>query len=188
MKPHWFGFLDPDPHWDIGKKLDPDPDPLETLHVAMFVNIPTRYQDKNIPYCISMIRLSYLRTTENLSLSCCRFDHFFRDFLHNSQHTISYKIKSCAVWKRECREQWSRSMTFWCGSGSADPCIWLMNPDPAIFVIELQDVNKKRIKKSFFCLLLFERIFTLFFKDKKSRRSHKTVGIKVFRIYTGTSY
>ncbi len=21
------------------------------------------------------------------------------------------------------------SMTFWCGSGSADPCLWLMNPD-----------------------------------------------------------
>ncbi len=22
------------------------------------------------------------------------------------------------------------SMTFWCGSGSADPCLWLMYPDP----------------------------------------------------------
>jgi hypothetical protein len=37
------------------------------------------------------------------------------------------------------------SMTFWggSGSGSADPCLWIMDPDsdpdPAIFVIDLQD-------------------------------------------------
>jgi hypothetical protein len=30
------------------------------------------------------------------------------------------------------------------------------------------------------CLLLFEGTLTPFFKDKKSKRSHKTVGIKVF--------
>ncbi len=32
------------------------------------------------------------------------------------------------------------SMTFWCGSGSMDPCLWLMDPDadpdPAIFIID----------------------------------------------------
>jgi hypothetical protein len=39
------------------------------------------------------------------------------------------------------------------------------DPDPAISVIDLQDANKKLIS---------------FFKDKKSKRSHKTVGIKVF--------
>jgi hypothetical protein len=49
-----------------------------------------------------------------------------------------------------------------------------MDPDPAIFVIDLQDANKKLI----FCLFLFEGTFTSFFKDKKSKRSHKTVGIK----------
>jgi hypothetical protein len=36
------------------------------------------------------------------------------------------------------------------------------DPDPAIFVSDLQDVKKK------FCLLLFEGTFTSFFKDKKS--------------------
>jgi hypothetical protein len=46
-----------------------------------------------------------------------------------------------------------------------------MNPDPAIFVIDLQDDNKKLIKK--FCLLLFEGTFTSFFKDKKSKRVTK---------------
>jgi hypothetical protein len=78
-------------------------------------------------------------------------------------------------------------MTFWCGSGSgsgsADPCLRLMNPDLdpdlAIFVIVLQDANKKLFLKNF-CLLLFEGIVTVFFKDKKSKRSHKKVGIKVF--------
>jgi hypothetical protein len=35
-------------------------------------------------------------------------------------------------------KQCSGSMTFWSGSGSgsADPCLWLMDPDPAFFVIE----------------------------------------------------
>ncbi len=55
--------------------------------------------------------------------------------------------------------QCSGSMTFWCGSRSADPCLWLME---------------------FFCLLLFGGTFTWFFKDKKSKRSHKTIGAKFF--------
>ncbi len=38
---------------------------------------------------------------------------------------------------------------------------------------------KTPTKNKFFCLLLFEGTFTYFFKDKKSKRSHKTVGIKV---------
>jgi hypothetical protein len=48
------------------------------------------------------------------------------------------------------------------------------DPDPDIFVIDLQDTNKN-YKKKFFCLLLFEGTLTSFFKDKKSQRSHKTV-------------
>jgi hypothetical protein len=62
------------------------------------------------------------------------------------------------------------SMKFWygSGSGSADPYLRLMVPDadpdtdPAIFVSDLQDVNKK------FFILLFEGTFTSFFKDTKS--------------------
>jgi hypothetical protein len=50
------------------------------------------------------------------------------------------------------------------------------DPDPAIF---LQDANKKLIKKNFFCLLIFEGTFISFFEDK-NKKSHKTVGIKVF--------
>jgi hypothetical protein len=60
-----------------------------------------------------------------------------------------------------------------------------MDPDAdqdlAIFVIDLQDLNKKLIyKKKIFCLLLFEGTGTVtsFFKDKKSKKSKKTVVIK----------
>jgi hypothetical protein len=43
------------------------------------------------------------------------------------------------------------------------------------------DANKKnKFLKHFFCILLFEGTFTFIFKDKKSKRSHKTVEIKVF--------
>jgi hypothetical protein len=63
-------------------------------------------------------------------------------------------------------------------SGSADPGLWLMqpdsDPDPAIFVIDLQDANiKKFFVKNFFCLLVFEGAFTSFLKDKKSKEVAK---------------
>jgi hypothetical protein len=54
-----------------------------------------------------------------------------------------------------------------------------VDPDPAIYVIDLQDASKKLIQQNFFCLLLFERTFTSFFKDKV-KKSHKIEGIKVF--------
>jgi hypothetical protein len=57
-----------------------------------------------------------------------------------------------------------------------------MDPDSAVFVIDLQDANKKTNLRKFY-LLLFEGTFTSFFKDKKSQRSHKTVGINVFLIF-----
>ncbi len=47
------------------------------------------------------------------------------------------------------------SMKFWYGSGSADPYLWLMDPDPfadsdpAIFVSDLQDVKKLFFSKFF---------------------------------------
>jgi hypothetical protein len=55
-----------------------------------------------------------------------------------------------------------------------------MDPDLAIFVIDLQEPTKKLTFYKVFCFLLFEGTFTSYFKDKKSKRSHKTVGIKVF--------
>jgi hypothetical protein len=53
-----------------------------------------------------------------------------------------------------------------------------MDPDPSNFIIDLPDANKKLI---FFLLhITFGGIFTSFIKDKMSKRSHKTVEIKVF--------
>ncbi len=40
------------------------------------------------------------------------------------------------------------------------------DPDPAIFVIDLKEANKKRILKKIFCLLLFEGRFNHFSKIK----------------------
>jgi hypothetical protein len=55
-----------------------------------------------------------------------------------------------------------------------------VDPDPAIFVIEIQEAKKTKNFITFFCFLLFKGTFTSFFKDKKSKRNHKTVGTKVF--------
>jgi hypothetical protein len=54
------------------------------------------------------------------------------------------------------------------------------DPDPTIFVIDLQDANKKKTNfcLKVFCLLLFKGTVTSF--SKKSKRSRKAVGIKVF--------
>jgi hypothetical protein len=40
--------------------------------------------------------------------------------------------------------------------------------------------QKTNLKKNVFPLLRFEGTLTSFFRDKKSKRSHKTVGIKFF--------
>ncbi len=51
------------------------------------------------------------------------------------------------------------------------------NPNHALFVSDLKE--NRVIKSKFFCLLLFEEMFTSFFKGKKSKRSqgfsYKTV-------------
>jgi hypothetical protein len=53
--------------------------------------------------------------------------------------------------------------------------------EPSIFIINLQDANKKlTFLKKFLCILLFEGTITSFFKHNKSKRSHKTEEIKVF--------
>jgi hypothetical protein len=47
------------------------------------------------------------------------------------------------------------------------------DPDPAIFIIDLQDANKKLIKKKF-GTLLFEGTFTSFLKDKSQKEVTKS--------------
>ncbi len=58
----------------------------------------------------------------------------------------------------------------WCGSGSGNPYLWLMDPDadPSIFIIDLQDANKKLICfNKFSCIIHFKGTFTSFSKVKK---------------------
>ncbi len=63
---------------------------------------------------------------------------------------------------------------------ASDYWIRILDPNPAIFVIDLEEATIKKCFNKFFCLLVFEGAFTSFFKDKKSKRSHKTVGTNVF--------
>ncbi len=66
-------------------------------------------------------------------------------------------------------------MTFWCGSGirirgsmslSSGSGSWIRIL--LIFVIDLQDANKKQFKTKFFCLLLSEEIHLHHFSKIKS--------------------
>jgi hypothetical protein len=69
-------------------------------------------------------------------------------------------------------------MTFWCGSGSgsADPCLGLTDPDPdadpnpAIFVIDLKDANKKQLKKKRFSAEYFLKVHLHHFSKIKSQK------------------
>jgi hypothetical protein len=55
------------------------------------------------------------------------------------------------------------------------------DPDPAIFIIDLQEASKPtNFFFKFCCILLFEGTFRSLFKDKKSKRNHKSVEIEVF--------
>ncbi len=58
-------------------------------------------------------------------------------------------------------------MTVWGGSGSSDPCLLLMDPDsdpdPAIFVIDLQDASKKLIFNAIFYAYYFLKLHLLYF-------------------------
>jgi hypothetical protein len=48
------------------------------------------------------------------------------------------------------------------------------DPDPAIFVIDLEDANKKLIfSTTFFCLLLFDGTFTSFSNTKSQKEVTK---------------
>ncbi len=106
--------------------------------------------------------------------------HFGVDLDPDLDPRIHASDKWIRIWIRG-----SIPLTNGSGSGSADPCLWQMDPDadpdPAIFVTDHQDSNKKtNIFLRVFLLLTFWRYIYIIFKDKKSKRSHKAVGIKVF--------
>ncbi len=75
------------------------------------------------------------------------------------------------------------SMTFWCRSGSGDPCWWLMDPDldpnPAIFVINLQDA-KKNILYVFLLITFWRYIYIIFQKVKKKSQNNRNQGFPYY--------
>ncbi len=71
--------------------------------------------------------------------------------------------------------QCSGSKTFCCGSGSGASDLWIR-----IRIRILLFSNKKIIVKKVYLIIIFWRYIYISFKDKKPKRSHKTVGIKVF--------
>ncbi len=75
------------------------------------------------------------------------------------RYKIGYQLTSVAVFG---------FATVQYGSGSADPCHGLTDPDPALFVMDLQDFFLR-----FFCLLLLEGTSTSLFKDKNHKEVKK---------------
>ncbi len=71
-------------------------------------------------------------------------------------------------------------MTFWCGSWFADPCLdfWIRI---RIWILLFSSLTfKMPTKNNFFAYYFLKVHLHHFFKDKKSKRSRKAVGIKVF--------
>ncbi len=97
---------------------------------------------------------------------------------------------SCSSLKAASRHtlyQCSGSMTFWGGSwsGSSDPCFWLMDPDPdpAIFVIDLQDVSKKLIFNTIFSAYYFLKVHLHHFSKIKSQEESQNRRNQGFSYY-----
>ncbi len=82
--------------------------------------------------------------------------------------------------------QCSGSMTFWCGSGSADPCLWLMEPGPGSGSCYFRHwplrCQQKTNLTQFFLLVTFWRYIYIIFQRWKVKKSRKIVGFKVFLI------
>ncbi len=75
-----------------------------------------------------------------------------------------------------------RILTIWYGSGSADPCLWLMDPDqdsdPAIFVI-----HKKKILLSFCLIPTFWRYIYIIFQRQKVKKKSQNSKNQGFSFY-----
>jgi hypothetical protein len=131
--------------------------------------------------------------------SLTKFSFFYREFVNynqNSRNSINVTRTLSLKHQKNLASRWEKlvliscffgqcsgsgSMTFWCwsGSGSTDPCLWLMdpnsdpdldaNPDPLISVIGLHKANKNQYKKKNIFLLLLEGTFTSFFQPHNRR-------------------
>ncbi len=85
------------------------------------------------------------------------------------------------------QNQCSGSMTFSGGSGSSGPCFWLMDPDsdpdPAIFVIDLQDASKKLIFNTTFSAYYFLMVHLHHLSKIKSQKESQNRRNQGFSYY-----
>ncbi len=91
---------------------------------------------------------AYASSTLNRSrTTCAQIINYRENMLFRHKYTSLAYINFWNKFNLEKKNEGCWSLSYWYGSGSADPCLWLMNPDPvpAIFVIDLQDGNKKLI-------------------------------------------
>ncbi len=81
--------------------------------------------------------------------------------------------------------QCSGSMTFWggSGSGSSDTCFWLIDPDPAILVIDLQRASKKLIFNLIFSAYYFLKVHIHHFSKIKSQKESQNIRNQGFSYY-----
>jgi hypothetical protein len=63
-----------------------------------------------------------------------------------------------------CFRQCCGFMTFLCGSGSADPCLWLMDPDRSISSLTFKSPTKNNFFKKVFLLITFWRYVYIIFQ------------------------
>ncbi len=101
----------------------------------------TRIFHGKVPYTVLMITFN--------SLYLSKFFIVSYTFGLNKQKVLKLFKKLPHPFNMFCFKQCCGSMTFWCGSGSADSCLWFVDPDSdpdhPIFVIDLQEANKKQI-------------------------------------------
>ncbi len=125
-----------------------------------------------MPVCVNLILLSclFLKTVRVLYFGLELTMMSFKSQIHLVWQSLGpvFRICDIFVWIR-IRSRGSIPLTNGFGFGS---CYFRHWPSRC--------QQKTNFLKKFCCLLLFEDTFTLFFKDKKFKRSHKTVGIKVF--------
>ncbi len=74
-------------------------------------------------------------------------------------------------------------MTFWGGSGSADPCLLLMDPDPSIFVTDLQDTSKKLTFNTIFSAYDFLKLHLHHFSKIKIQKESQNSRNQGFSFY-----
>ncbi len=105
-------------------------------------------------------------------------DRETKNIFHESKNNVVISVFTLYTTEGSVADPWHFGV-------DPDPCLWLMDqdpysdPDPVIWSLTFKTPTKTTFKKEFLCMLLFEDRCTSFVKEKKVKRSHKTVEIKV---------